>query len=154
MPASSAPFETTLKPDRRLRRWLRLCGGLAGVAGSAMIVALPVSAVLRSLLLVAWVVECTREWRALLRGGRRIRALRLDCEGRVTGVGADGRHEPLELLAGSMVLARFAWLRLRFTDGSRHGELIAGDAGTDPAWHRLQLIWNLRRSAFGRPDGS
>lgn len=131
-----------------------LCGGVAAIAGAAIIIATPVSGVLRLLILVAWAGECARECRALRRGGSRLLALRLDTEGGITGFGPDGRREPLVLLAGSMVLRRLAWLRLRFADGSTHGELIMGDPDTDPAWHRLQLIWMLRRSAFGRPDGS
>lgn len=154
MPASSGTFETILRPDLRLRRLVLLSGGLAGLAGAAIIAGLPVAAAWRVLGVVAWAVACARELRALARGGRRLRELRLDTEGRITGLSRDGRREPLVLLAGSMVLRRLAWLWLRFPDGSRHGELLAGDPAADPAWHRLQLIWKLRRGAFGRQDGS
>lgn len=95
-----------------------------------------------------------RELKAMARGSARLDALRLDAAGNAVGFGPAGGPEPLCLLSGSMVLKRLAWLRLRFADGSTHGELFAGEPGSDPAWHRLQLIWRLNRRAFGRPEGS
>jgi hypothetical protein len=80
--------------------------------------------------------------------------MRLDADGNIAGIGPDGRVEPLTLLSGSIVLKRLAWLRVQFTDGSEYGELLRGDPATDLEWHRLQLLWRHRRTAFGHQEGS
>ncbi len=103
---------------------------------------------------MVFIGENLRELRRLVRGAARLQKLRLDAEGDVAGLGPDGRFEPLVLLSGSIVLKRLAWLRVRFADGSEHGELFKGDPASDPEWQRLQLLWRHRRGAFGRQDGS
>lgn len=115
---------------------------------------MPLPLVLGIPLAAAWAFASYRDLRNLARGAARLTALCLDAEGNIAGLGPDGRAEPLRLLAGSRVLKKLAWLRVRFADGLQHAELLAGDPATDPAWQRLQLIWRLRRGAFGGPDGS
>ncbi len=124
------------------------------MTGFMLIVFLPLAPVWRILLAAGWVGESFRELRGLARGAARLKRLRLDADGNIAGLGPDGRFEALTLLSGSMVLPRLGWLRLRFPDGSRYGELLRGDPSRDLEWQRLQLIWRHSRTAFGRQEGS
>ena len=151
---SSARFETVLTPEPRLRQCLLLFAWLAMITGFILILLMPLAAVWRFLLAAAWIGESLRELRALTRGAARLQLIRLDADGNIAGLGPDGRFEVLTLLSGSMVLSRLGWLRVRFPDGSRYGELLRGDPARDLEWQRLQLIWRHRRAAFGRQEGS
>ncbi len=151
---SSSRFETVLTPEPRLRQCVLLCGWLAMMTGSVLILLMPLAPVWRIVLAAAWVGESLRELRGLARGAARLRLIRLDAEGNISGVGPDGRLEALTLLSGSIVLSRLGWLWLQFSDGSRYGELLRGDPARDLEWQRLQLIWRHSRTAFGRQDGS
>ena len=154
MPTSSARFETVLKPETKLRICVLLWGCLAATAGTVIILFLPLAWFLRMLLAALFIGESCRELRGLVRGAARLQRLRLDAGGEVTGVGPDGREEAVILLSGSIVLSRLAWLRVRFADGSEHGELFRGNPDEDPEWQRLQLIWRHRRTPIGSHYGS
>ena len=122
------------------------------LTGIGLILFMPLATRWRFLLIVAWVGESCRELRALVRGAARVRRIRLDAEGNVSGQKPDGRNEVLTLLTGSIVLSRVAWLRVRFPDGGRYAELVWGDPARDLEWQRLQLIWRHNRTAFGQQD--
>ncbi len=154
MPASSEQFGTALKPDATLRRCVLLSGCLAACGGVLIILTLRLPLILRIPLAVLWLLECLRELRRCKRGATRLAEIRLDAGGNIECIAPDGGVESLSLLSGSLVLRKLAWLRVRFPDGLRHGELFVGDPARDPEWHRLQLIWRQRRGAFGRQDGS
>jgi len=124
------------------------------ITGSVLILLMPLAPVWRLVLAAAWVGESLRELRGLARGAARLRFIRLDAEGNISGIGPDGRLEALTLLSGSIVLSRLGWLWLRFSDGSRYGELLRGDPARDREWQRLQLIWRHSRTAFGGQEGS
>ena len=151
---SSTAFETVLTPEPRLRQCLLLFGWLAMMTGVVLIVLMPLAPSWRMLFAFAWVGESLRELGGLVRGARRLRRIRLDADGNIAGLGPDGRFETLTLLSGSLVMSRVGWLRVRFPDGSRYGELLRGDPARDLEWQRLQLIWRHGRRAFGRQDGS
>ena len=124
------------------------------LTGIGLILFMPLATRWRFLLIVAWVGESCRELRALVRGAARLRSIRLDSEGHVSGRNKEGRNEVLTLLTGSIVLSRVAWLRVRFPDGGRYAELVWGDPARDLEWQRLQLIWRHNRTAFGQQDVS
>jgi len=154
LPTSSAKFETVLTPEPRLRQFVFMCGCAAAMTGTLIILGMPLALVWRILLASAWIGENVRECRRLARGAARLKALRLDADGNIAGVGPDGRVESLTLLSGSIVLKRLAWLRVRFADGSEYAELFQGDPAGDLEWQRLQLIWRHCRTAFGQQEGS
>ena len=131
-----------------------MCGCLAAITGTLIIFFMPLAWFFRILLAAIFIGENVRELRRLARGDARLQQLWLDAEGNIAGLCADGHFEPLTLLSGSIVLKRLAWLRLRFADGSEHGELLQGDPARDPEWQRLQLIWRHRRTPIGSQDGS
>jgi hypothetical protein len=131
-----------------------LCACIAAITGTLIILYMPLAWVLRISLAAVFIAENLREMKRLVCGAARIRHISLDAEGNIAALGPGGRVEPLTLLSGSIVLNRLAWLRLRFADGSEHGELCCGDPVADPEWQRLQLIWRYRRRPIGGHDGS
>jgi hypothetical protein len=131
-----------------------LFAAMAMLTGIGLILFMPLAAQWRFLLVVAWVGESYRELRALVRGAARLRRILLDAEGNVAGRKPGGRSEVLTLQTGSIVLSRVGWLRVRFPDGQRYGELLCGDPARDLEWQRLQLIWRHNRTAFGQQDVS
>jgi hypothetical protein len=151
---SSARFETVLTPEPRLRQCVLLFGWLAMLTGLVLILLMPLAPVWRILCAFAWIGESLRELRGLTCGAKRLRLIRLDADGNIAGLRPDGRFEALTLLSGSVLLSRLGWLRVRFPDGSRYGELLRGDPAKDLEWQRLQLIWRHSRAAFGRQEGS
>jgi len=151
---SSATFETVLTPDPVLRRTLRLLALAALPAGMALILLLPLAPWLSAAACMAWLASGVRDYRALCRGASRIGCLALDALDNLEGIAPDGRGQRLDLLPGSLVLPRLAYLRVRFPDGACYGELLRPRGAADPDWQRLKLLWRLRRLAFGAPDGS
>lgn len=123
------------------------------LAGGLLIVLLPVALPVRVVFAATWFGAGLMEVRAMALGMARLERVRITLDGRVSAL-AEGAVEPLRLLPGSVVLARVAWLRIRFADGLSYGELLTGDPRTSPAWRRLQLVWRQRSSVFGRPEGS
>ncbi|MEX2496977.1 MAG: hypothetical protein WD448_12860 [Woeseia sp.] len=101
-----------------------------------------------------WFCAGALEFRAQWRGAFRVQRVFLSADGSLYGRSAAGDSEPMQLLSGSVVLARVAWLRLRFPDGARYGVLLTGDARRSRDWHYLQLVWRQRASIFGRAQGS
>jgi hypothetical protein len=126
-----------------------LCWLVAAATGVLLIAGLPLSAGVRSLAVIVWLLLCRRDLERQRTAYARVRMLRIDALGRLSVSGANGDLEPATLLPGCVVLARAAWLNIRFADGKSYGELLCGGAAADNDWHRLQLIWELRRSAFG-----
>lgn len=145
---SLAVFKTELDPSPALRRFVLLSGFVALLAGTAIIMHLPLPLTLRGVLCIIWIVDCSGELKRMQRGNARISRLQLDANGDIFATGPAGRSDYLELLSGSVVLSRLAWLRLRFPDGSAAAELLTGDPLRNPQWHRLQLIWQQNRAAF------
>ena len=137
-----------------MRRCLLLCVVFALSVGLLLITMLPAPAWCRCLLGGAWIASTARDYRSLRDGAARVRHLALDALDNLTCIRPDGEREPVELLAGSVLLSRFAWLRLRFLDGGHYVELLRGNAARDLDWQRLQLIWVLRRTVVGAQDGS
>ncbi|MEX0707559.1 MAG: hypothetical protein WD078_06300 [Woeseia sp.] len=137
---SSPVFETTLKPDRKLRRTLGLCGALSLMTGCALILHLPLGAPVRILLAAAWVLAGLYELYCWSRAAACVIELRIMVDGRVRYRGPRQTAGDATILAGSLLLERFAWLRLALSNGLTYGEFLAGDR-REPGWRRLHVIW-------------
>lgn len=148
----SSAFATELKPDERLRRRVVGLSSIATVTGAAFVVLMPIGVALRTLLLLACLCYCWMDIRRQLHGYARVSGLYIDAAGVVRAFTRAGDPVILELVSGSVILQRIAWLRLRFPDGISYGELLAGDPSRCAQWHALQLIWEQQRHAFG-PTG-
>ena len=149
---SSVLLETRLEPDPRLRRLLLLSALLFLIAGFVLIVHLPFAPVWRALIVILWFADGCREMVKMTTGMARVVLLKLDASGRILAADSEGEFQELTLLTGSMVLRRFAWLRLRFPDNSNYAELFSGDQAKDEHWQRFQLIWQQSGGAFGKAD--
>ena len=145
---SLAVFKTELDPSPGLRKLVLLSGVAALLAGTAVILYLPLPLVWRGAIGAIWIIDCGRELIGVRRGNARISRLQLDANGDIFATRPDGRSESLVLLSGSVVSSRLGWFRLRFPDGSVSAELMSGNSLRDPRWHRLQLIWHMSHSAF------
>lgn len=137
-------FRASIRPDRRVRRCVAGAAIAAALLGSALLLGLPVAAPWRALLLAGWLAVSVRELRTWRRAARRIDRLQIGADGLVTGHDDSGAVLSLELLPGTIVGARAAWLRLGFDDGDHYGELLLGNP-VDPDWRRLQLHWQQTR---------
>lgn len=142
--------EAILVPEPGLRRLVLGSGCVLLLCGSVLILTMPLAPLTCVVLLSLWILDGVREMRRLVRGRRRVIVLVLTESGTITATDADGRRHELTLLSGSVVLPRFAWLRLRFADKCQYGELIRGNADKDPQWQKLQLIWRQSAASFGR----
>ena len=146
---SSHEFRAVLTPERRLRSIVLLSATTATVVGFMLIIHIALAVVPRAILLAAWLVSCWLEFCAMADGSRRVTLIRVSNLGEVWVAAGNGDLEPVKLLPGSVVLERFAWLRIRFEDGGNYAELLAGNAVKDRQWHRFQLIWQQSRQYFG-----
>ena len=126
-----------------------LSGALSAIAGIALVMHMPLGILLRLALVVAMLVGGGAELWALSRGSARVTRIGLNQLGEVWVVDAVGQRRPVTLLRGSMVLARYAWLRIRFDDGRKYAELVSGNAVEDKQWHRFQLVWKQARQIIG-----
>lgn len=151
---SSARFETVLVPASRVRRAMLAISAGCTASGAFLILDLPLRPELKLVMFCLWLYRGATELRYRLRGMSRLKRIRMDPSGRVTAVCPAGTREPLELLSGSVVLSRVAWLRFRFPDGLQYGEMLFGNARRHEEWRRLQLIWRQGVRAFGGPQGS
>ena len=148
---SSAAYEAELVPDDRLRACLLAFACCTTLTGTLLIILLPVMAPLKAVLALAWLLAGVAEVAAFRQGMSRIDRIRIRSDGCVLAVDRAGALRPLTLMPGSVVLDRLAWLRLRFEDGLRCGELLAGSGAENEQWRRLLVIWRQRRLFGGTP---
>ena len=151
---SSAGFETEIVPSKLIRSGLLSAACGATAAGTMLILFLPIVPELKAPFSALWLISGVAEFNAFRRGMARLDRIRIRSDGSAAGL--DRRHallHPLELLPGSVVLDRVAWLRLRFADGLRYGELVTGRSCDDQQWRRLLVVWR-HQAAFGRIRGS
>ncbi|HLU07825.1 MAG TPA: hypothetical protein VKZ91_14800 [Woeseiaceae bacterium] len=149
---SSNGFEAVLEPVAAHRRGLLVFSACATLIGIALIGDMPLRPSLKALFALLWMWRGLLELASLFRGMSRTRRLRIRSTGAAEALSNGGRVRPLELLAGSVILSRVAWLRLRFDDGLQYGELVFTSGRRNDDWRRLMLIW--RQRAFGGPRGS
>jgi hypothetical protein len=140
LPGSSATYSARLRADRRLRHFVIATGALAGTAGLVVIATLPGGPELKGLAGLGWCLLVGVELAAILRGYRSCRAIRLRADGRLEVEGRDGRCRAGRLLPGSVVLGRWAWLRVASTPGASWGELLGADGQDREQWRRFQVI--------------
>lgn len=122
----------------------------AVIIGLTLLLHLPLTMLMRLPLIACWLFAGVRQLDRQSRGAHRVSAIRLGVDD-ATVVDRQGRLSPARIMSGSVVLARFAWLRLKFADGLIYGELLRGDAAHDVQWRRLQILWRQGAATFGAP---
>jgi len=131
-----------------LRRVVLSAGLAASGIGVLVVVTLDVGALWRCLAVLAWIGWSARELRVIADGYKRFGRIRIDSEGNVELLIGEGDWVAARLLSGSVVLEKYAWLRIKPRNGRRYAEFIRGDTREDETWRRLQVIW---RHLGGRP---
>ncbi len=125
------------------------CGAL--LVGWLLLIRLPIPLLIRLPLCAVWLVTGVRELSRQSRGYERIKSIRLEA-GAAMVTDRRGRQAPVQILPGSVVLPRLAWLRLKCPDGLIYGELLRGDAAVCRQWRHLQILWRQGPGAFGGRD--
>jgi len=126
---------------------LASCAAL--LIGIALLIRLPSPAWLRLGLVMLWLLGNAWEISRLSRGGERVKEIRLG-PGSATVVNRQGREDPVQIMSGSIVMSRLAWLRIRLPDGLICGELVRGDSGSSQQWRHLQILWRQGPGSFGQ----
>ena len=118
-----------------------LGGALLCLTGFGLVPLLPLSAVLQTVLALAWLCLCGRECRAFCRGYAGGGALRIGADGQVLRQCRGSGWRPARLCPGSVVLRRVAWLRVDPGRGQPYAELVSAECQESEDWRRLQVIW-------------
>lgn len=134
-------YSSELTPDPLLRRVVLLAGLAATVVGFVMILLLPIAPLWRALGSVVWLTTSIRDVFVIAKGHRRCELLRIAPDGGVEVLAPDGCWFRATLLAGTIVLRSFAWLRFEADNGQRFAELLRGKCPQNKDWRRLQVIW-------------
>ncbi|MDH3806756.1 MAG: hypothetical protein OEU90_14975, partial [Gammaproteobacteria bacterium] len=130
-----------LRPEPLLRCVVIIAGVAATVLGVTMILALSVPIAWRAAAAVVWLLMNTRELLVITNGYKRCQRIRMEHDGELAVLAPDGCWIGATLLAGSVVLSRFAWLRFESDDGQRFAELMREKRQKNKDWRRLQVIW-------------
>ena len=137
----SSTFSTELEPEPRLR-WLVL--GSAStmlLVGLLIVYRLSVGPGIRFVVAGAWASIGLLELRRLVLGYRSCRRVRIYADGSAETADATGTWHSARFQPGSVVLDRFAWLRIDAGRGRRFAELLVGNSRKNNEWRRLQVIW-------------
>ncbi len=138
---SSTVFSTELRPEPRLRSAVQLSGLTALLLGLLALLLMPVGSVWRIAASLLWLVYCIQELRTIRAAYSQYFAVKLDATGEVRLVTCSGEYHAAVLLPGSVLLARYAWLRFKTENGLVFGELMRGNSRESAHWRRLQVIW-------------
>ena len=147
---SSERFEVQIPPDPALRRWVIRSGVALTLLGACLLITthgLPSAA--KAALTPAWLLWNGWEiWRQY-RGAGAVERVRLTADGTVTVRGSDGHPMPARLAPGTLVLERWAWLRLDVPGFGRYSEPLRRSRAGEATWHRFRLIYTQRAASFG-----
>jgi len=146
-------FEVTLRPDPLLHRVVIFAGVIAMLIGAFIITELTLHPLWQFVVGAAWTVDCLFELRRLSAGRAWLREISLNSGGEINALDVSGDNVPLTLRSGSVVLPELAWLSVADADGRVFAGLFARRRINRLDWHRLQLLWQQSRKAFGHPAG-
>ena len=111
------------------------------IAGIAAIATLPLSLSARMATALTWCVASVWELWRIGTGWADCRALRIFGDGQIRVRGGGDEWVRARLLPGSVLLRRWAWIRVRREDGPVFAELLRGSCRIRHDWRRLQVIW-------------
>ncbi len=137
---SSAPYSATLRADPLGRRVVVGSGTLFGVSGLVVVAVLPIGIGWVVLVAVAWSAFCATELLILVRAYRACVAVTLHADGSVEIERTDGVHGSGRLLPGSVVLRRWAWLRIGLPAAPAWAEPLGSRRQDREQWRRFQVI--------------
>ena len=109
--------------------------------GIGIIAAMDIGAGWRCLGVLLWLLSSGRELFVITSGYKRFRCIRIYETGELQLLDANGNWCNAKALSGSIVLRRFAWLRLAPQGGRPYAELLCRERSESEAWRRFQVIW-------------
>ena len=145
---SSNAYSATLQADSRLRQWVLGSGGVLLLAGVLAILVVPASWFVRAIAALAWVAIGARELIYLHGKWRTYTAIRVMADGAVSVRHPAGEWDDARLLPGSVLLKKYAWIRLQLAGGQVVAEPLKGARRDDRDWRRLHVLW----PHIGAPD--
>ena len=138
---SSTEYWAELRPDHRLRRAVIVSGAAMLFLGLLMLVFIDWPLSLKVLIGVSWGGLTLLRLVQLARTYAQNGILRIRGDGGVEIEAPGGRRVAATLQPGSLVLQRYAWLRLQPDSGRPYAELLQGDLRENEDWRRFQVIW-------------
>ena len=138
---SSETYSASLTPDPWLRIIVITSGRLLAAAGLVTVLTLDIGAAVRAAGCISWIILCRIELQQMQRGFDSCRIVRVFADGQIALLGNDKDWVPGTLQSGSIVLRKFAWLRVQTIDGEHIAEPLRGSTRENQEWRRLQVIW-------------
>ncbi len=138
---SSIGFAAEIRTSNTLRRLVIASGWLLLPVGLACVGALPLPLVMKMILGAGWAALVLAEVRGLRFAYMKYRYIRVYHDGSASLSAGTGTAVAARILPGSMLLRSIGWLRLQALDGSKSGELVAGNCRKNKGWRRLHVIW-------------
>ena len=140
MQTSSARYSSEILPERRHRRAVLASGVRLAALGAAVLVTMPIPIWIRSAAAALWLGYSGVSGLRLAKTYRSVAGYRIFADGSAEVVRTDGRRVVARLAAGTVLLPRFAWLRLSAPELGPLAELVAGDPRSSQQWRRFQVI--------------
>ena len=138
---SSSRYSVCLTPDPTLRGLVSTSAILILLAGWFIIANLSALIMYRCCGAVAWFFLIAWQLSRARRGWERVEAIRVSQGPLVEVCDESGDWAGAELLDGSLVGARMAWLRFRLADRTVCVEPFRAASERCNKWRRLQVIW-------------
>ncbi len=110
------------------------------VLGVGVLATMPVPVWIKGITVALWIGYAAASSVTLARRYREVAGYRIFADGSAEIVRHDGRRVVAQLAAGTVILPRFAWLRLKGPAGGPLSELVAGDSRSSQQWRRFQVI--------------
>ncbi len=139
----STEYFAEFRPDPVLRRvvsWSAILLAVLGLVACAFL-SLPPGG--RFAAAVVWGGIAVFELLRLHRSARFCTAFRVIEDGTAAVRARDGKWQPAALAAGSVLLRRCGWLRLRTRTGRVIVQPVRGAVRDSRDWRRLQVIWRV-----------
>ena len=138
---SSSTYSTRIVPEPRLRRLVSVSAVVLGFAGAALAATLPLPLPVVIVLAALAPLVTGLEMQRLRAGFRGAVLYVIHADGTIDIHSPSGRITTARVAAGSIILKRIAWLRMRTTDGRHSAELVAAGSGPQSQmWRRFQVI--------------
>ena len=114
---------------------------LAQLLGIVTIVSVPIDILLRALAASVWLLWGGVQWLLITSAHKRYRRVRIHSDGTAALLDSSGKWHAAGICKDCIVLANYAWLKLKPAPGGTYCELMRAESPGDKQWRRLQVIW-------------
>ena len=120
---------------------LALSALLAQLLGMVTIFNLPIDVRLRAFATLVWGLWVGTQWFLITSAHKRYRRVRIHSDGTAALLDRSGDWHPAVVSDDCIVLASYAWLKLKPASGGSYCELMRAASSENKQWRRLQVIW-------------